>query len=345
MEARASESGTGAAIETASSTLFLGRVVDLSGVVGTRTVLIRDSAQPVTFDHVPLGARLLLNNAGQSTTVHVDEADGPDDQVTVEVLGPCGRLILDRIEHVTLQAQASGEISLDAHAVRTLTLDSRRPLTIDLSDLTLAHLERVDASASQGRVRFIAEEAKALEVTGGRGPDMIKLSGDRGNRITTGAGDDDIATGSGDDIIDLGPGDDIVDAGGGVNLITTGRGRDTIVMSAAGNSSLAGQGAGVTTVTDFDGEGGDKLWFKFAPHGRVADAAALAMIERTVDALDPSTGLSDALHAAQGATAENNAGWFVWRDVTYVFIDDTSDTLVLLQGAVPLSEVNFLWGE
>ncbi|MFC7399780.1 hypothetical protein ACFQU1_21435 [Chelatococcus sp. GCM10030263] len=321
----------------------MGRIIDLSGAVGTRTVLIRDLPEAVTFDHVPLGARLHLNNAAQSTTVRFDGAEGADDRATVEVLGKCGRLSLAQIEHVRIEANASGRIVLDADTLRTLTIDARRPLTIDLSG-TLAPLERVDASASQGRIHFTAAEAEPLDLTGGSGPDMIKLSGGRDNRVATGAEVDDVATGSGNDFIDLGAGDDKVDAGGGLNVITTGPGRDTIVIGAAGNSSLA-EGAGLTTVTDFDGEGGDKLWFKFASDGRLADEDALAAIETRIAALNASAGLRDALHAARELTAGGDAGWFVWHGSTYVFVDHPSDPLVHLQSTVPLSAENFVWGE
>jgi Ca2+-binding RTX toxin-like protein len=345
MEERDRQSGMGETTGNASvpSSEDMGRIIDLSGAVGTRTVLIRALPEAVLFDHVQLGARLLLNNAGQSTTVRFDGADGADDKATVEVLGKCGRLTLAQIEHLTIEASGSGRILLDADALRTLIIDGRRPLTIDLSG-TMAHLERVDASASEGGIHFTAAEAGALDLSDGSGADRIELSGGRDNRIATGAGADDVATGSGNDVIDLGAGDDKVDAGGGLNVITTGPGRDTIVIGAAGNSSLA-EGASLTTVTDFDGEGGDKLWFKFASDGRLADEDALAAIETRIAALNASAGLRDALHAARELTAGGDAGWFVWHGSTYVFVDHPSDPLVLLQSTVPLSAANFVWGE
>jgi hypothetical protein len=324
----------------------------LSGAVGSRTVYIRPSEEPAIYDHLPLGARLLLDHRTQDTTVRFDGAQGHSDEVAFEALGNCGRLTLNEVEKLIIGASIHGRVLVDADAARTITIDIRRPLandaqgpfTLDVSDATMRHLERLDASSSKGAVRFNGEEVRPLTVTTGNGSDTVRLSGHQGNRITTGEGADDVVTGSGDDIIDLGEGDDRVDAGRGLNEITTGPGRDTVIISTALSSSLSDESSGWTTVTDFDALGGDKLSFGFAASAHVADGDMLTAIQRRIDALDPAASLRDALMAARELTDRDCVGWFARSGATYAFVDHPDDPLVELR-CRDLSASNFIWGE
>jgi Ca2+-binding RTX toxin-like protein len=106
---------------------------------------------------------------------------------------------------------------------------------------------------------FSAEEAKNLEVRGGKGNDTIVCTGeaepmyhilggpggfvgwgDNPNlTIDGGKGDDIIMGSSGDDTIRGGSGDDIIFGGGGNDNIDGGRGNDTI-MGGDGNDQIHG---------------------------------------------------------------------------------------------------------
>jgi Ca2+-binding RTX toxin-like protein len=134
----------------------------------------------------------------------------------------------------------------------------------------------VDVTINGEMHSFSAQEAKNLEVRGGKGNDTIVCTGEadpdlnfimggpggfgRGGNpnltIDGGKGDDIIMGSSGDDKIRGGSGDDLVMGGGGNDDIDGGKGND-IIMGGDGNDKIHG-GRG----NDFmmGGDGNDKVY-------------------------------------------------------------------------------------
>jgi Ca2+-binding RTX toxin-like protein len=156
----------------------------------------------------------------------------------------------------------------------------------------------VDVSVNGKMHSFSAEEAKNLEIRGGKGDDTIvctgeafnfeidgekygfdapKLTLDGGNgndRISGSKGDDVIRGGKGNDTILGGDGNDNIDGGRGHDTIMGGHGKDTIkggrgndnIMGGFGDDTIDG-GRGHDSISGGDGKdtikggrGNDRIW-------------------------------------------------------------------------------------
>lgn len=265
---------------------------------------------------------------------------------------------------VSLTATSAKTITVGGDAGAALTFTGTKLTSLDASGITKGGLNwtagALEAAAtikgSAGIDNITATAAtKAVTIEAGDGANVITVSNDQANSVTTGkdgdtitlgdgantvvsgAGVDTIVTGAGADTINAGAGDDLIASGSGLDMVTGGAGKDTFSISVPVN------GDSYATITD--AEAGDVIAFGIGGGTNTFAATKISLAD--------TAAFQNYLNAATAAVVDETVGsedsnfaWFQYGGNTYLVQDvsaeatfnNNADSVVKIQGLVDLSK-------
>jgi hypothetical protein len=271
-------------------------------------------------------------------------SEGPDDPASIIIDQDLGPLRVDGIEHINIIVRGESSLVLYAAHAKTITISGQGTFKLVLPDNAPADLTAVDASALEGNFLFSAKEGQPLHVLGASGDNEIALSGSQDNVVKTSSGNDVIRTGGGADEIHTGGGSDTVSAGGGDDVIFLGDGADTVEFTTATTSTLSLGNGNMAKLVDFNAAEGDKIAFPFMEKASAMAPEKQAAVQAAVDQFSPHASLYRVHKAAKegGGLDDGQIGSFVHQNKTYVFIGNSSNTLIEMTEALQLPANSFV---